>query len=122
VRLAAVATMLGPQSGFGQRGAAMWRCWPLSNALVAGCALPVIGLAIMLAAIGIAVAGAAMFWKRGAPGGHAAAACDLRSPATASLATSALPGGLTACSAVKTAPALAQCSAPTRLPSRIRPA
>jgi two-component system LytT family sensor kinase len=74
---------------------------------VAGYALAVIGLTIMLASMGVAVAGAVTFWKRGARRvGTPPQRATYEALHTASLAASALRGGLTAGSAVKAAPAL----------------
>jgi len=67
----------------------------------------VIGLTITLASIGVAVAGAVTFWKRGARRvGTPPQRATYEALHTASLAASALRGGLTASTAVKAAPVL----------------
>ncbi len=65
------------------------------------------GLWILLASVGVALAGAVLFWKRGSrPMGTPAQRATYETLHTASLAVSALRGGLTSGSAVKAAPAL----------------
>src|SRR5215471_19392139 len=64
-------------------------------------------LAIILAAVAAALAGAVMFWKRGARRvGTPPQRATYEALHTASLAASALRGGLTANTAVKAAPVL----------------
>ena len=68
-----------------------------------------VGLAIILAAVTAALAGAVMFWKRGARRvGTPPQRATYEALHTASLAASALRSGLTPSSAVKAAPALRQ--------------
>ncbi len=68
-----------------------------------------VGLAIILTALAAALAGAVMFWKRGARRvGTGPQRATYEALHTASLAVSALRDGLTAASAVRAAPALRQ--------------
>ena len=68
-----------------------------------------VGLAIILIAVAVALAGAVMFWKRGARRvGTGSQRATYEALHTATLAVSALRDGLTAGSAVKAAPALRQ--------------
>ncbi len=65
------------------------------------------GLWILLASVGVALSGAVLFWKRGSRGmGTPRQRATYETLHTASLAVSALRGGLTSSTSVKAAPAL----------------
>src|SRR5262252_10681457 len=68
-----------------------------------------VGIAIILIAVAVALAGAVWFWKRGARRvGTPPQRATYEALHTATLAVSALRNGLTASSAIKAAPALRQ--------------
>ena len=68
-----------------------------------------VGLAIILIAVAVALAGAVMFWKRGTRRvGTGPQRATYEALHTATLAVSALRDGLAAGSAIKAAPALRQ--------------
>jgi len=77
---------------------------------MAGYTSPVVGLAIILLSVTAALAGAVLFWKRGARRvGTPPQRATYETLHTAGSASKALRNGLTSSSAVKAAPASGRC-------------